>query len=240
MHRKIRRRQEGGPFSVDSLMDILTCTVGMMLLIVIFAVIEARGVRVKMTTPILVKAPAELQRELIVCTNGMVRRIAIDSCINNDELFEGIKPTYDNAPTIVNNFNRKAITDGWFTYSLDLNDWTEEEYPGKFSEYRTIVLVIDEKPGVPGEDETLLSSGNSLFESLLSNFDADSIWLSFAVDNQSLDAFREARQLAAQRGLATGWYPSSIAFPHRETIYPKSQYERGTYGPSSNSEDILE
>ena len=74
MYRPRRSRTTVDNLNLDSLMDVLSCSVGVMLFIVVFAVIEARGTNVlEYSPPLLREPPGNSQRILALCKDERVR-----------------------------------------------------------------------------------------------------------------------------------------------------------------------
>ena len=114
-HRK-QNKNHFENLDLDSLMDIMTCTVGLMLFIVIFAVLEAHGTRIKMFTPMVKDAPVEYERKLFLCQDGKI--VLFDFKPAKDNLLGNWKINYNNVPSIVRSANAKNIKDDFFSYSF--------------------------------------------------------------------------------------------------------------------------
>ena len=66
MYRPRKAKAARDDSSLDSLMDVLSCAVGVMLFIVIFAVIEARGTSVLIYAPPLLREPPVQSERILV------------------------------------------------------------------------------------------------------------------------------------------------------------------------------
>jgi hypothetical protein len=55
--------------------------------------------------------------------------------------------------------------------------------------------------------------GDSRFAAALDALDPEEAWLAFAVDDQSVDVFRRARELAIERGFASEFDLLTLDFP---------------------------
>jgi hypothetical protein len=73
-------------------------------------------------------------------------------------------------------------------------------------------LWVEARPNAVGDSIHQLVPG-SAFAATLDRLDPDQTRLVFAVDTLSVDVFRKARQMAAERGLAVDWRPVSLDFP---------------------------
>lgn len=214
MYRPRRPRTTGDELTLDSLMDVLTCSVGVMLFVVVFAVIEAKGTNVVVfSPPFLREPPGNSNRVLALCLDGKVRILDAGAAVGR--LTEDLQQlTYDGVPEFVENANRKGVTDGLFSYRLVYRD----EQAGEFRRKRVISVRVDEMPGVVGDSPEDLKSGGSSFERALAQLDESRHWLAFGVDADSVEVFREARTMALDKGFATGWDPVSMTFPFEEVI----------------------
>jgi hypothetical protein len=200
--------------SLDSLMDVLSCSVGVMLFIVIFAVMEARGTSVAIfAPPLLREPPVKSERILVLAQNGKIRMLDIAAA--QEQLLEGSDQlAYAAVPDFVNKANGSKVADKYFRYRLVYRD---VEY-GSSGRKRVVSMRIEAKPGTVGEDLYDLKSGFSEFEQALTEMGGEKHWLAFGVDADSLKIFRKARLIAQEKGFSTGWDPMAIKFPHEEIV----------------------
>ena len=213
MYRKARKEPSGNVLDAESLMDILTCVVGVMIFIVLIAVLDAQGVGFNMFTPIAENPSAESERKVFLCKSGRIRLLDVDGSIHR--MLGDARITYNSVPAVVEAANQKNISDGYFSYQLDYDSWEEGSYRFR----RSISVVVNEREGISGETVDDLEKPSSRYTKLLDELDPDSAWFAFAVDKESLDVFRKARDIAIQKGFAIGWDPSTIEFPLREVIF---------------------
>lgn len=212
MYRKTRRNIFIDGINLDSLMDILTCLVGIMLLVVIFAVIEARGVNVRMHMPMVKDPPENSERIICICNKGRVRLFDIDSAI--EKLAKSnLTLCFENVPKLVDNANNRNIGDEYFKYRLGYKEWTEGT-----RNHRSISIVINERDDAKGDTAKELQEPSSKLVKLLKQFDARKHWIAFMVDKDSLEVFKKIREICIENGFTTGWDPGSITFPYTETI----------------------
>lgn len=197
--------------NLDPLMDVLTCSVGVMLFVVIFAVMEARGVSIKMFTPILKAPPANSERKIFLCKDGMIKHFDWDSSAR--ELLKGVERIdFDSVPSFVEKANKKDVNDGNFRYKLEYDEW------GWPYQRRSISIVTGPIEGVLGESAEDIKKPLSKFSETLKLFDKSKVWITFLVDGKSLDIFRKAREKVLEAGFATGWDPANITFPDKECV----------------------
>lgn len=227
-----RRKQKRNLFEnldLDSLMDIMTCTVGLMLFIVIFAVLEAHGTRIKMYTPMVRDAPMDYERKLFLCQDGKI--VLMDFLPAMEELFGNWNVTYENVPDIVREAKSKRVEDEFFTYSLDYKEWSEGDYWNGRQLYRSISLVVRKRNESVGETIEQLESSSSQIAEIIKVLSNKANWIGFSVDEQSLDVFRLAREICVEHGLTTGWDPGYIDFPLETVIIGGGNTSTGQYDP---------
>jgi len=214
MYRYRRARNSDTDITLDSLMDVLSCSVGVMLFIVIIAVIDARGTNILLYSPPLLREPPEnSHRILALCQGGKVRIMDVATALET-LLGSTQQLNYADVPGFVDEANRKNVSDGNFNYKLVFR---EEPY-GEDNRRRVVSLRVEARPETDGETTSELEDGPSAYERSLAGLDEERNWLAFGVDTDSLEVFRKARSIALERGFSTGWDPVSIEFPYEEVI----------------------
>jgi len=209
----MRKRKIDFELNFDSLMDILTCVIGIMLFIVVFTVIQVRGVNIKMFTPLLREPPKGSTRKLFICSKGEIKFLDLDKPVS--KLLKGIENvTFDSVPSFVERANRRNVHDFYYQYKLDYE--TYGFWP--FSQRREIFIIITPFENVRGETLDDIKKDSSQFKRLINSLDPKKNWIAFLVDEESIRLFKEARKLALKRGFKVGWDPLIIHFPHKECI----------------------
>ena len=209
MYRKPRAGGSRSILNLDSLMDILSCLVGVMLFLVIYTVLELGSTTYQVAVPVPLDRPLEARRVLVLANQGTVR--VLDPARPVAELTIGFRDVpFEEAPAHVRQVNSSPPTDAWFRYELGY----DEEVALVFSADSALSVTVSEIPGEPGDDLSALGR-DSDFEGVLALYDPREVWLEFGVDGASLDTFRRARQVAEERGFATRWAPLELEFPVR-------------------------
>jgi len=214
VYRIRQSRQSEIDLSLDSLMDVLSCSVGVMLFIVIIGVLEARGTNILLySPPLLREPPANSNRVLALCQGGKVRILNIGMAL--DQFMGDMSQlNYEDVPRFVDEANRRNIADASFNYRLVYRD----EPHGEHNRKRMVSVRVEARPGAEGESPDDLVNGLSEYERLLIALDEDRNWVAFGVDGDSIEVFRQARSIALEMGFSTGWDPVSIEFPYEEVI----------------------
>ena len=207
MYRKPRRHGGADILDLDSLMDILSCLVGVMLFLVIYTVLELGSVTYEASIPVVRQAPACSERVVVLADHGMVR--VLDARGALEQLLSGFEIVrYEEVPAFVADVNARAPADWHFMYSL--------VFDNRISAFGNPIgaldFLIEQRAGVAGDSIQQLNS-TSRFAASLDALDPQEVWLSFAVDDESVEVFREAREFASARGFTTRWDPVDVEFP---------------------------
>jgi hypothetical protein len=102
--------------------------------------------------------------------------------------------------------SQSVPTDPHFRYTLAYQARSTSDLLGLLD------LVVEERPSMVGDSIGQLGAGSSYIRAL-DALDPSESWIAFAVDNASIDIFRRARELAIERGFATGFDLLSLDFP---------------------------
>ena len=215
MHRKLKRRSAAGILDLDSLMDILSCLVGVMLFLVIYTVLELGSVAYEAEVPVGRLRPLGAEQIVVLAQDGTVRALDVHTPLR--ELLSGfeIVRQLDEVAVFVDGLGRTPA-DANFSYSLLHHDRLATTLLG------TLDLVVEERPGAVGDSLHQLGPESAYVRSL-EQLDPGRVWISFAVDSMSVDAFRRAREVAVARGFATGWDQLTLAFPLTLPLAPESR-----------------
>ncbi|HUF75938.1 MAG TPA: hypothetical protein VMM35_06650 [Longimicrobiales bacterium] len=205
MYRKVRSRRGGAALDLDSLMDILSCLVGVMLFLVIYTVLELGSAAYQAEVVVSRERVPGSERVVVVANDRMVRVLDVRGPLS--ELLSGfeIVQAYPEVPVFVEALERTP-RDAHFTYGLRYEPRSTTELLGFLD------LVITERPGLVGDSIHQLGP-DSRYAEALRRLDPEQVWLAFAVDSQSGDIFRRAREMAIASGFATGFDQLSLEFP---------------------------
>lgn len=203
MYRKPKHKDRSVGLDLDSLMDILSCLVGVMLFLVIYSVLELGSAAYQAEVIVSPNRPPDARRVLVIAEDGAVRVLDVRPAL--EELLSGfeIVRSVPEVETFVD-ASRTSPSDPYFTFSLSRDLRATTDLLGLLD------LVVDERPGTVGD--RVLDDG-SRFARTLDELDPSQAWLAFAVDSTSIDVFRRARDMAIQRGFATGFDLLTLSFP---------------------------
>ena len=120
MYRKPRSSEGASILNLDSLMDILSCLVGVMLFLVIYTVLELGSTSFEVSVPTPRDRPLESRRVLVVANGGTVR--GLDSTQPVSDLVAGLRTVaIDDVQQILREANLSPPTDQHFQYLLDFD-----------------------------------------------------------------------------------------------------------------------
>lgn len=204
MYRRKKPKQTFA-LSLDSLMDILTCVVGVMLFVVIFAVMEAKNATVTLFTPMWREPAKDKTRKMFLLKNNQIRLFDYDSgWLQLKAEWNGAKSGKPSAH--IEKINAKHINDHYFNYRLQL-------------QWQQLFIVVEPLPDITGDGVANLKQNDSNFQRLLNTWDNQKVWISFILDTTNLELFHEARKIALANGFSTGWDPVELKFPYKKCVY---------------------
>ena len=83
MYRKVRTAESQSILNLDSLMDILSCLVGVMLFLVIYTVLQMSATSFQVTIPVPLDRPVESRRVLVLANAGTIRVLDPDQPVKD-------------------------------------------------------------------------------------------------------------------------------------------------------------
>ena len=205
MYRKPRRQTHSVELDLDSLMDILSCLVGVMLFLVIYTVLELGSAAYQAEVVVSPNVGPNSRRVVVLAEGGTVRvldtRPALAQLLSGFEIVRSV----DEVGLFVE-ASGSVPTGPYFSYSL------AREFRPTTDLLAMLDLVVEERPGAVGDGPNQLDERSS-YAAALDALDPRDAWLAFAVDSTSVDVFRRAREMAIARGFATGFDLLTLDFP---------------------------
>lgn len=210
MYRKPRNRDGSSPLGLDSLMDILSCLVGLMLFIVMYTVMQLGTAAYQAEVLVSREATPGSRRVVVLAAGGTVRVLDVNTPLR--EMLSGfeIVQSVDEIERFIA-ANPREHADRHFDYGLAYQFRPTTDF------YAMLDLTIEELPGVVGDSLQQLDA-QSAFATTLREMDPEESWLAFAVDSASIDVFRQAREIAITQGFATGFDLLTFDFPLRVAL----------------------
>lgn len=214
MRSRTRRRQNHTSQNLDSFLDILTNTVGVLMFISLFVTLIATGsspkTRITIQTPL---ASASDKEQLWFEINGnKVSHLNLRQIREEEIELTGNLPNCNKPRNSANSPNYVLRQENYQSCLLSVIGRqsnfrsSNKNYQVK-AENRGISLLFSPKSPDIGETTSQLTAPNSQFKQVLSQYDPEQDFLAFIVRPDSFEAFRTARKQAWDAGYEVGWEP---------------------------------
>jgi len=207
------RRPSEARLNLDSLTDIMANTVGIMIFVMIFAVITARGSFMSKGFP-RVQATNK-QKLLAFCMDNKVIPCEAGKLV--DRALEPLRHlTYDNMPRVVDQVNSTPVRDEYFEVTVKAS-MVELLFERQLT---YVAIALQPRADAPWDTVASLSTPSSSLVRYLRQRDKTRCWLELRVDPRSLEVFSKTREVAYREGFESGWDPTTIQWPLRQQVYP--------------------
>jgi hypothetical protein len=223
-----RRARKPSPLNqnLDSFLDTLTNTVGVLMFVSLF--ISLIAVQSSKTRTAIVKTP------LITDTNKKPRFfeirankvIYIDDKQVDRQIEEFLGELNCQKPEDPQNKNDLAIYNDYMLqtreYQLCLTNQAQRmkdfrpkttNYQVRLVDYKSSAWLYEPIKNAKGDSITSLAKPNSQFNKALDSLNPQQEYLAFIVRPDSFEAFRQARQQAWKQGFRVGWEPKKTEVP---------------------------
>lgn len=205
MNRVARRSRRDQPLQLDSLMDILTCTVGIMVVVAMFSAIESSDIQFRLFRPMLQEPHKDMSYRNVLVSNKGIRILDADPVISDFmATVTDRQLTSEKMRRLVDEFNQKTHNDDWFEYSVQV---------GELADLFLGWLLVREKEKDVILEKNEMEDEESRFLKRLEGMDSKAIWVRFLVAPDSIELFRAARTIASEKGFVTGWDTMDFDFP---------------------------
>jgi hypothetical protein len=194
---KRRRRSRSGEAggNLDSFLDTLTNTVGVLIFVLLFVTLAAADATVLVKTPL---RTSSRKQEIFFEVSG--NRVAL---LDTDAGTKAYGQLLDGLPA-PRWYNLNVILDRIYGFSAHAGNH-RVTVEGSFLAGNT-GLRYELLPEA-GDRVEALGDGSSEFQKILAASDTAEQFVAFLVRPDGLEAFREARRHALERGLQSGWEP---------------------------------
>ena len=215
-----RRRHNSKPDqNLDSFLDILTNTVGVLMFISLFVTLIAVEADSIVQTPLAsnTKKTAhffEIRDNKVTYLDDRQVGEAMDTVVGN--LPSCNKPDFDLDTASAEylsgmNFYKSCIQN---RANRLINFRTQTEfYDVKMVDARSFTMRYDPIPNKLGENPEEFNLADSKFNQVLAELDAQQDYLAFIVRPDSFSSFRAAREQAWEQGFQVGWEPHKTEDP---------------------------
>ena len=220
MRRRRTRRLTLPSQNLDSFLDILTNTVGVLMFISLFITLISIEVSDIIHTPLVAKT--DKQPYFLEVRNNKITPIEDREINRQVDQFMNALPTCP-LPQIPETFSADIYQ--YYLQELQVYEACRKQilirlkgFRGETDHYRVRfidanALIYEPFDDDSGEDIEELSLTDSDFQRLLDNLSQRNNYLAFVVRPNSFPAFRAARKLAAKRGFDVGWEPQETNVP---------------------------
>ncbi|MCA9246927.1 MAG: hypothetical protein KDA42_07415 [Planctomycetales bacterium] len=191
--------------NLDSLMDILSNVVAVMILIAVVIVLNMRTSELALATPIQSAAPPHAQRLVFLCKGDQIFQV------NTAEIDAQIMRLQDK-------FRQRTgglPSTRELRYLLDGNDVGDETFRVQLRTERGLQFVYTLRSSAPGESTaTMMTGETSQFRHLLDQLDAERHWVYLAAQPSGWETMLAAKEMLQTRKIAMGW----DAFPESNQV----------------------
>ncbi|AFZ61240.1 hypothetical protein H6G54_02980 [Anabaena cylindrica FACHB-243] len=204
--------------NLDSFLDILTNTVGVLMFISLFITLVA----VQSSTIVRTPLAKETDKKVNFFEITGSRVIYLDTKSANKQIkdFLGNLPECTK-PSYVSGFIDSYL-DELKNYQICVRNQLQElkEFRAETKNYEIELVDLESiswqynpKPVNSGESGTELTQTNSEYRKILSQLEPDKEYLAFLVRPDSFATFRQAREIAWKAGFDVGWEPQTPETP---------------------------
>ena len=210
MRSRARRRTANTSQNLDSFLDILTNTVGVLMFISLFVTLIATGsspkTRVTIQTPL--SSPTEKESLWFEINDNKVSYLDLRQVREREIELSGNLPNC-NKPGAGSSFSRQNIYESCLLSILgrQSNFRTNTQNYEVRAVDRGVSLQFEPISPEVGETTSQLIAPGSNFKQVLSQNNSQKDYLVFIVRPDSFEAFRTARQQAWDAGYEVGWEP---------------------------------
>lgn len=220
MRSRARRRNTQVSQNLDSFLDILTNTVGVLMFISLFVTLIATGsspkTRVTIQTPL--SSPTDKESLWFEIDNNQVSHLNLRQVREKELELSGNMP----------NCNRPLGNPGTTDFASRQNAYEscllsimgrQSNFRADTKNYRVrtvdrgVSLQFDPISENVGETASQLTASDSDYRQVLAQFDPNKDYLIFIVRPDSFEAFRTAREQAWDAGYQVGWEPLAEDIP---------------------------
>lgn len=193
MRRAPRRRPEPG--NLDSFLDVMTNTVGVLIFVLLFVTLAAADATVLVRTPL--RSETDKRPVYFEASGGRV------AYLEASEGNEQVDAFYSALPPI-RWYNVRSVLSRMYAFEARTSNYTIDFTGSALAGGMGVRWRLH-----PGAGETVkgMKDSTSAYQQVLRTLDPDTAYLAFIVRPDGLEAFRAARQAATRRGLDSGWEP---------------------------------
>ena len=222
MRSRVRRRNHSVSQNLDSFLDILTNTVGVLMFISLFVTLIATGSspKTKVTIQTPLSSPTDKQSLWFEIDENKISYLDLRQVREKELELSGNLPNCNRPkgdPNALDYFSRQNNYQSCLLSILgrQSNFRTNTKNYAVKTVDRGVSLEFEQRSPDTGEATSQITAPGSDFQQVLSRFNAKQDYLVFIVRPDSFEAFRAARKQAWDAGYEVGWEPISQDAPIR-------------------------
>ncbi len=202
--------------NLDSFLDIMTNTVGVLMFVSLFISLVAVSSGTTIRTPLVTQT--KKHPFLFEIKDNQVRYIDVGTAQAEINRFINSLPTCEKPPEPYGNSADELdfYFEQVYQYRLCLGGQLEElkNFSAETDYYKVQLVDLESfaweyqpKPNIKGESAGEIADADSKFRDILQKIDPSQSYLAFIVRPDSFSAFRSARKIAWEQGFNVGWEP---------------------------------
>lgn len=196
MARRSRGPRMASSGSLDSFLDIVTNSLGLLILVALLSAFSAQGVQISLGTPIMTDADADMEVVQFQVVNGRIIPVEIEYW--DPQIDEFFTVTADQQ-SLAARFNADGLSNGFHTVEFKPGEPGLLGIGGSF--------VLRPVASDTGDDVAALDDPSSEFATRINELDPDRQWVYFLVSSESFEEFRKFREYVKLQGFEVGWMP---------------------------------
>ena len=202
--------------NLDSFLDVMTNTVGVLVFICLFVYLVAAQATKTVRTPIV--SQSDKTPRFFEVRDGRVHHLDTEKINQQFGSLISSLPDCDrpDIPDYIRPEMYRYYLDRIESYTTCNQERTDsvQDFQAENKYYQVRLegesLLYEPKSDVEGESSSQVTQNNSEFNTILDNFDPETEYLAFIVKADSYEAFRTAREVAWKQGFDVGWEPQTV------------------------------
>lgn len=187
----------------DSFLDVVSNVVGVLVLVAIAVILNARDVKIDLGAPVVRAPPQASTRVIFECSRGRIYRL-------DDQGLHKISDVYTEQHPAA---KKRSFTPTERQRLFERDDVGNALYRIKIPDAESSALQLELRETAAGENSLEILAAGSAFRAELAPLTPATHWVFFIVRNDSFEMFRGARTLAVAQGLSVGWDPKQSGAP---------------------------
>jgi len=209
------RRRSRQAVDLNSLADIVTCSVGIVVLMMLQAVFASGDIVESRRLPKLHESGKE--RVYALCEGNTVRPFRLQALV--EKLIAEVPPpsSYGAVPSFIDRWDGRTVSDGYVTLE-GFAGYLQTDLILSSARNLDIGVHVRPAPGGGADLANQVADPQSHLNRMLNQLDAEKHYVSFLVDPGSTEVFLAAAKVLEERGFGMGWQPFVPTWPISERL----------------------